>query len=161
MVGFGDSGVEPLCSATPVTALSQCLYLHQTLALGHSSSQVLGPVGLECDAFCLTLSKAKAPKTSQIKIYFARRKNFRISGRQRKNDVTAACIQPQQRTAVIQWPILTPGSGKGAALLFVSDGHRHSDPLDPTGWLLNCLCPVTLYHLIRILPLDGMPEVSI
>ena len=75
-----------------VIPVSLCLY--QTLALGHSSSQVLGPVGLECGAFCLTPSKAKYSKTSQIKIYFAGRKNFRISGRQRKNDFTAACIRP-------------------------------------------------------------------
>ena len=150
--------VLSLCVLLPQLPLYSIVCLHQTLALGHSSSQVLGPVGLECVAFCLTPSKAKDSKTPQIKIYFARRKNFRISGRQRKNDVTAACIQPQQRTAVIQSPILTPGSGKGAAPLFVSDGHRHPDPLDPTG-CLNCLCSMTLYHLIRILPLDCMPEV--
>jgi hypothetical protein len=110
-----------LSCSYPVTTLFQSLCLYQTLALGHLSSQVLGPVGLEFDAFCLTPSKAKAFKTSQIKIYFARRKNFRISGRQRKNDVTAACIRLQQRTAVIQSPILMSGSEKGAALLFVSE----------------------------------------
>jgi len=74
--------------------------------------------------------------------------------------VSAACIRPQQRTAVIQSPILKPGSVEGAALLFVSDGHRHWPfrSYRLAGWL-NCLCRVTLYNLIRILVLDGTTEV--
>lgn len=48
-------------------------------------------------------TKAKTCKTSQIKIYFARRKNFRISGRQRRNDVTgavtSACVRSSTQTS--------------------------------------------------------------
>ena len=110
------SGVEPSYAATHFPIFPASVFLYESVSLGHSSIHFLGPVGLVCDAFCLAPTKVKTSKTSQIKLYFLRRKNFRVSGRQRKIDVTAACIRAQQRsprrTVFIQSPNVTPCSGE-------------------------------------------------